>query len=205
MPKNKIPNPEIEVEETEEIENEVVEPEPEVPKTPKKVVRRRAPDPDLGSDDETIEIKKPPKPTPMRKRQPKPKDPDAPKRERTPAQIAAWERCCAARKAREAERYALREKEMEDIKKYKDSLAKKQTRNVIKKAVNVKKKYAVVDEVLDDISDGEDIPIEVVKHAIKQRRARAQTAQPRQPRQPQPSTEYYEEDFVPPRPILRFV
>lgn len=203
MPKRAIPNPEIEVEESDEIENEVIEPEPEVPKTPKKVVRKKVQDPDLGSDDETIEIKKPPKPTPMRKRQPKQKDPNAPKKERTPAQIAAWERCVAARKAREAERYALREKEMEDIKKYKDSLAKKQTRNVIKKAVNVKKKYAVVDEVLDDISDGEDIPIEVVKHAIKQRRARAQTAQPRQ--RPQPNTEYYEEDFVPPRPILRFV
>jgi hypothetical protein len=204
MPKRAIPNPEIEVEKNDEIENEVIEPEPEIPKTPKKVTKKKVPDPDLGSDDETIEIKKPPKLTPMYKREKKAKDPNAPKKERTPAQIAAWERCCAARKAREAERYALREKEMEDIKKYKESLAKKQTRNVIKKAVNVKKKYAVVDEVLDDISDGEDIPLEVVKHAIKERRARAQTAS-RQQRQPQPNTEYYEEDFVPARPILRFV
>ena len=56
-----------------------------------------------------------------------------------------------------------------------------------------KEVYAVVDEVLDDITDGEDILIEVVKHAIKQRRVRAQTVQPRQ-RQTQPNTEYYEED-----------
>ena len=203
MPKRVVPNPEIEVEEEEVICEEVAEPEPPVaPK--KKILKKKQPDPDLDeSDGETIEIiKKPPKPTPMRKREPKVKDPDAPKRERTPAQIAAWERCLAARKVKEAEKYALREKENAEIAKYKQSLAKKQTKQVVKKAVNVKKKYAMVDEVLDEISDGEDIPIEVVTQKIKERRARAQ-AKPKT----QPNTEYTQEDFVevPFRQRYRFV
>jgi F420-dependent methylenetetrahydromethanopterin dehydrogenase len=60
----------------------------------------------------------------------------------------------------------------------------------------------MVDEVLDEISDAEDIPIEVVTQKIKERRARVQAKS-----KAQPNTEYTQDDFVQPpvRQIYRFV
>lgn len=129
------------------------------------------------SDDEIIEIKKPKK-TPLGK----PKKVE--KRERTPAQIAAWERCLQKRAEARAARTEIKKNDEKLLAEYKESLKKKQVKKVVKKAEAIKKKAIMLDEDLDEISD-DDTPIEVVKAKAKQNRAKRATPV-KQPVQPPP-------------------
>jgi hypothetical protein len=129
------------------------------------------------SDDEIIEIKKPKK-TPLGK----PKKVE--KRERTPAQIAAWERCLQKRAEARAARTEIKKNDEKLLAEYKESLKKKQVKKVVKKAEAIKKKAIMVDEDLDEISDDE-TPIEVVIAKAKQNRAKRATPV-KQPVQPPP-------------------
>ena len=161
---------EIEVEPTPEPEPELVEQE-------------------ILSEDEEIEIKKPTKRVVKKeesiKKPPKPPpgciQPKKEKKERTQAQKDAWARCLEARQAKRTERAEVREGYTKELKKYKEELVNKAEKKVLKKAVAIKKKAAVMDKLLDEISDDE-TPIEVVKEKIKQRRA--------QKPKPEPDTRY---------------
>ena len=131
-------------------------------------------------EDETIEIpkkaiKKPTKTKLYAEEKPRVK------KERTQAQKDAWARCLAARQNRRDQRQEIKKSDAELLKEYKASLAKRAEDKVIKKAVNLKKKAVMVEEYLNEIEDGEEIPLEVVKEKIKQ--TRKAPPKPRQPRQ----------------------
>ena len=93
----------------------------------------------------------------------------------------------------------VKEEDAKDLETYKKQLAKKNTEKVIKKAVAIKKKAAVVEKVLDEISDDE-TPIEVVKEKIKQRRAAAKPATQQRPRV---ESAYQPEEYH--MPTIRFI
>ena len=116
------------------------------------------------SDDEIIEIKRPKK-TPLGK----PKKVE--KRERTPAQKAAWEKCLERRAETRASRSEIKKNDEKLLAEYKESLKKKQVKKVLKKAESIKKKAIMLDEDLDEISDDE-TPLEVVKAKVKENRAK---------------------------------
>lgn len=87
--------------------------------------------------------------------EPKPKE----KKPRTPAQIEAFKKVVAIRQANRDKRKTEAELEMEEFRKYKESL-------IIKKAVSIKKKQLKQLKPLNDISDDE-TPIEEIKQIIK--------------------------------------
>lgn len=133
------------------------------------------------SEDECIQVKKPVKKPIYKKKEPiEPK----PKRERTPAQIAAWEKCLANRQKNREDRKKIQDEDAKLLAEYKKQLAKKAESKVVKKAVGIKKKAIVREQDLDEISEDE-TPIEVVKEIIKKRRQPAPKKQP----QPQPEPE----------------
>ena len=143
------------------------------------------------SEDECIQIKKPVKRAVYKKKEPtEPK----PKRDRTPAQIAAWEKCLANRTKAREERAKLKEEDAKRLAEYKKQLAKKTETKIVKKAVGIKKKQIVREEEIDEISDDE-TPIEVVKEIIKKRRQPA-------PKKQLPSTRQVEEE--PKKMVLTF-
>ena len=109
------------------------------------------------------------------------KVPDRPKRERTQAQKDAWARCLAKRQEKRDQRTEVKKSDAQLLKEYKASLAKRAEDKVIKKAVAIKKKAVMVEEYLNELEDGEEIPLEVVKEKIKQ--TRKAPPKPRQPRQ----------------------
>jgi hypothetical protein len=121
------------------------------------------------SEDECIQIKKPVKKKVYKKKEPVEGEEPKPKRERTPAQIAAWERCLANRTKNRENRKVLQDEDAKLLAEYKKQLAKKTETKIVKKAVGIKKKQIVREEELDDISEDE-TPIEVVKEIIKKRR-----------------------------------
>ncbi len=180
---------------------EEIEPEPTPEPEPEPIEEE-----EILSEDEEIEIKKPTKRVAKTeesvKKPPKPPpgciQPKKP-RERTQAQKDAWARCLEARQAKRSERAQVREGYKEELKKYKQHLVEKNTEKVLRKAVAIKKKAAVMDQVLDEISDDE-TPIEVVKEKIKQRRAAAKPApQPRARAEPAYQPEEYH------MPTIRFI
>ena len=104
------------------------------------------------------------------------------KKGRTPAQIAAFEKC---RAKREANRKLRREEDEAVAAEQKAALEEK----VVKKAVKVRKKQVIREAVLDDVSsdsDDSDIDIQAVRKLIKQKKQRAKR-QPSRPVTPPPS------------------
>jgi hypothetical protein len=138
------------------------------------------------SEDECIQIKKPVKKKVYKKKEPVEGEEPKPKRERTPAQIAAWERCLANRTKNRQDRKVVQDEDATLLAEYKKQLAKKTESKIIKKAVGIKKKQIIREEELDDISEDE-TPIEVVKEIIKKRRQPAVKKQ--LPAKPQPEQE----------------
>jgi hypothetical protein len=98
-----------------------------------------------------------------------PETPKPKKKERTPAQIAAWEKCLANRAKAREERSKVKESDAKLLAEYKKQLAKKSEKKIVKKAIGIKKKAIMRDEDLDAISE-EEVPIEVVKEKIKSSR-----------------------------------
>jgi hypothetical protein len=117
----------------------------------------------------------------------KPKDPNAPKKERTEAQKMAWEKALATRQANRENRKTVKETENERIArelKEKKDLAKKQVEDkIVKKAISIKKKAIKKEIILDEVSDDE-TPIEEIKQIVKKAQLRQQP--PRQVNQPPP-------------------
>jgi hypothetical protein len=138
------------------------------------------------SEDECIQIKKPVKKKVYKKKEPIEGEEPKPKRQRTPAQIAAWERCLANRTKNRQDRKVVQDEDATLLAEYKKQLAKKTESKIIKKAVGIKKKQIIREEELDDISEDE-TPIEVVKEIIKKRRQPAVKKQ--LPAKPQPEQE----------------
>ena len=134
------------------------------------------------SEDECIQIKKPVKRAVYKKKEPtEPK----PKRERTPAQIAAWEKCLANRQKNREDRKKIQDEDAKLLAEYKKQLAKKTETKIVKKAVGIKKKQIIREEEIDEISEDE-TPIEVVKEIIKKRRQPAQKKQVEAQPEPEP-------------------
>ena len=143
------------------------------------------------SEDECIQIKKPVKRKVYKKiegEEPKPK------RERTPAQIEAWERCLANRTKNREDRKKIQDEDAKLLAEYKKQLAKKTESKIVKKAVGIKKKQIVREEELDEISEDE-TPIEVVEEIIRKRRQPA-------PKKQLPPTRKVQEE--PKRNVLSF-
>jgi lysyl-tRNA synthetase class I len=172
---------------------EEVEPEPVAETEPEPVEEE-----EILSEDEEIEIKKPVKRAVKQGVYKNYGEPRKEKKERTQAQKDSWARCLAARKEKRDERLKIKEEDAKQLETYKKQLVKKNTEKVLRKAVAIKKKAAVMDKVLDEISDDE-TPIEVVKEKIKQRRAQAKP-------KPEPDTRYQymtePEMYV---PTIRFI
>lgn len=97
----------------------------------------------------------PPQPVQQMQEEPKPKE----KKPRTPAQIEAFKKVVAIREAKRTQRKDEYNKDMEEFRKYKESL-------IVKKAVSIKKKQLKQLKPLEDISDDE-TPIEEIKQIIK--------------------------------------
>jgi len=136
------------------------------------------------SEDECIQVKKPVKKPIYKKKEPaEPK----PKRERTEAQKAAWERCLASRQKNREDRKKVQDDDAKLLTEYKKQLAKKTETKIVKKAVGIKKKQIIREEEIDEISEDE-TPIEVVKEIIKKRRQSAPKKQlpPKQYVEPEP-------------------
>jgi hypothetical protein len=138
------------------------------------------------SEDECIQIKKPVKKKVYKKKEPVEGEEPKPKRERTPAQIAAWERCLANRTKNREDRKKIQDEDAKLLTEYKKQLAKKTETKIVKKAVGIKKKQIVREEEIDEISEDE-TPIEVVKEIIKKRRQPVPKKQ--LPAKPQPEPE----------------
>jgi len=145
------------------------------------------------SEDECIQIKKPVKKPIYKKKQPKEGEEPKPKRERTPAQIAAWERCIASRTKNREDRKQIQNEDAKILAEYKKQLAKKTENKIVKKAVGIKKKQIIREEEIDELSEDE-TPIEVVKEIIKKRRQPA-------PKKQLPTRQIEEE---PQKLVLRF-
>ena len=143
------------------------------------------PEPDPVESDGEMEIK------PQKKRiyNVKPKDPNAPKKERTPAQIEAWNKALATRQVNRENRKTEKETEKERIARElneKKLLAKKQVEyKIVKKAISIKKKAIKKEIILDEISDDE-TPMEEIKKIVKRQQTKPQVRQqpPSQVNQP---------------------
>ena len=138
------------------------------------------------SEDECIQIKKPVKKKVYKKKEPVEGEEPKPKKERTPAQIAAWERCLANRQKNREDRKKIQDEDTKLLAEYKKQLSKKTETKIVKKAVGIKKKQIIREEEIDEISEDE-TPIEVVKEIIKKRRQPAVKKQ--LPAKPQPEPE----------------
>ena len=137
------------------------------------------------SEDECIQVIKKPVKKPIYKKK-EPAEPK-PKRERTEAQKAAWERCLASRQKNREDRKKVQDDDAKLLTEYKKQLAKKTETKIVKKAVGIKKKQIIREEEIDEISEDE-TPIEVVKEIIKKRRQSAPKKQlpPKQYVEPEP-------------------
>ena len=82
------------------------------------------------------------------------------KKPRTAKQIEAFEKARKIRDEKRAERKGVREKAETEYKQQKEE-------KIVKKALAIKKKQILADKVLDEVSEDDDIPIEVVKKIMK--------------------------------------
>ena len=107
-------------------------------------------------------------------------------RTRTPAQIAAWEKCVAARTRNRGVRKEVKEKKVaqkERIKAKSSEIASEEVeKKLVKKAVRVKKKQILKKEILEssesESSDSEPDINQVKKYVLKKQQKRAQRATP---------------------------
>jgi hypothetical protein len=82
------------------------------------------------------------------------------KKPRTQKQIEAFERARKIRDEKRAERKEVKQKVETEYKQQKEE-------KIVKKALAIKKKQILADKVLDEVSEDDDIPIEVVKKIMK--------------------------------------
>lgn len=82
------------------------------------------------------------------------------KKPRTQKQIEAFEK---ARKIRDEKRAERKEVKVKADTEYKQQKEEK----IVKKALAIKKKQILADKVLDEVSEDDDIPMEVVKKIMK--------------------------------------
>jgi len=164
-------------------------------------------DEEILSDDEEIEIKKAIKQPKVKAEKEKPEKPESgckppvrEKKERTQAQKDAWARCIEARQAKRTGRAEKKEVYNKELEEYKKGLELKKHEKFVKKAVAIKKRHQIVDEVLDEMSDNDDIPDEVIKEKIQKRRA---AAKPKPKPKPQYDVEEFEQQYLPPQ--IRFI
>ena len=128
------------------------------------------PDVDLRSDtDDELQVIKTPLPVKKRIYNVKPKDPDAPKKERTPAQVEAWNKALATRQANRESRMTEKKRIAEDLKKKADMAKKAVEDKIVKKAISIKKKQIKKEILLDEVSDDE-TPVEEIKKIVKDKR-----------------------------------
>ena len=118
------------------------------------------------------------------------------KRVQTEAQKANFVKALAKRQENIALRKALKEAQQEAKVAEVEAKKKEIERKVIKKAVVLKKKEILEQTALDDISDTDDIPDEVVQKIVKKQRAKA-TSKPKQV--------VIQEPVAPPTPKYNFV
>ena len=147
-------------------------------------------EPEPAESDGEMEIKPPRNAVKKRIYNVKPKDPDAPKRERTEAQRLAWDKALATRQKNRESRQYEKETEKERIERElneKKLLAKKQVEDkIVKKAISIKKKAIKKEIMLDEISDDE-TPMEEIKKIVRTTRQQPprQVNKPIQPPIPQ--------------------
>ena len=99
------------------------------------------------------------------------------KKPRTQKQIEAFERVRKIRDEKRAERKEVKEKAEIEYKQQKEA-------KIVKKALSIKKKQILADADLDDVSEEDDIPIEVVKKIMK--KFPKKSTQPKQEQVAQP-------------------
>ena len=94
------------------------------------------------------------------------------KRQQTDKQKANFQKALEVRKQKIAERKAAK-LAAEEAKEHEQEVKKKEVeRKVVKKAICIKKKEILEQTALDDISDCDDIPKEVVEKIVKRQRAK---------------------------------
>lgn len=108
----------------------------------------------------------------------KPKDPNAPKKERTEAQKKAWEKALATRQANRESRLKEKEQLNQVVVEQKKIAKQAVEQKIVKKAISIKKKQIKKEEVLDEISDDETPYEEVKQIAKKTANKRASQAKP---------------------------
>jgi hypothetical protein len=99
------------------------------------------------------------------------------KKPRTAKQIEAFEKARKIRDEKRAERKEVKQKVETEYKQQKEE-------KIVKKALAIKKKQILADKVLDEVSDDDDIPIEVVKKIMK--KYPSKSAPPKQEQKAQP-------------------
>jgi hypothetical protein len=99
----------------------------------------------------------------------KPKDPNAPKKERTPAQIEAWNKALASRQFNRESRKTEKEMIQEELNQKKTIAKKAVEEKIVKKAISIKKKQIKKEVMLDEVSDDE-TPMEEIKKVIQVKR-----------------------------------
>ena len=99
------------------------------------------------------------------------------KKPRTQKQIEAFEKVRKIRDEKRAERKEVKEKAEIEYKQQKEA-------KIVKKALSIKKKQILADADLDDVSEEDDIPIEVVKKIMK--KFPKKSTQPKQEQVAQP-------------------
>ena len=106
----------------------------------------------------------------------KPKDPYAPKKVRTPAQINAWNKALETRQMNREGRKVVKETENErvarEIKEKKEQAKKSVEEKIVKKAISIKKKQIKKEVILDEISD-DDTSIGTIKQIVRKQSSRS--------------------------------
>jgi hypothetical protein len=101
---------------------------------------------------------------------------------RTQKQIEAFEKVKAIRDEKRKERIGKREQEkaeqQESQIKLKEELQKQTEAKILKKAIAIKKKHIIQEAMLDEISDEDEIPIEVVKKIQQRKEKKTLPAKP---------------------------
>tara|TARA_R110000823_G_scaffold44687_7_gene115564 strand:+ start:1824 stop:2324 length:501 start_codon:yes stop_codon:yes gene_type:complete len=114
------------------------------------------------------------------------------KKERTPAQIAAFEKCRQKREENRVLRRDEREKEVETKKK-------KTKEKIVKKAVRIKKKEVLEQAIVgssDESGDESDPDIQAVKKYIKKKKQTRNPVKPKPAKPPPKPDESEEEEYV---------
>jgi len=104
------------------------------------------------------------------------------KKPRTQKQIEAFERVRKIRDEKRNERKEIKVKAETEYKQQKEA-------KIVKKAISIKKKQILADADLDDVSEEDEIPIEVVKKIMKKYPKKSSV--PREERKELPAAENY--------------